>query len=204
MKRTQGQSEAIAWPAASASGLANRGLATGARSLPGWAAVSGGCLLLTLAAQVRIPIPGTDVPMTLQTLAVLLIGLTFPPRRAVGAVLLYLGLGVAGLPVYALGPGGVAGPTGGYLVGFLAAVWLISSVCGGRTASYARLAASAGAGTAVVFILGLAWRIVLFPGDLATVAATGFLPFGLKALVQVPLSASVVTTWRSLGRGRSG
>ena len=68
-----------------------------------------GCLLMCVCtALVRIPVPGTDVPMTLQLLAVLVVGFSMSPWRAAAAMALYVACGAAGLPVFA-GSGGLAG-----------------------------------------------------------------------------------------------
>lgn len=90
--------------------------------------IVGTACAIGLAAQIRIPLPFTPVPITLQTLAVLMaIGLL--RERAVLATALYLALGVVGLPLFSAGASGfmmLAGPTGGYLVGFVVA----ANVCG--------------------------------------------------------------------------
>jgi len=78
---------------------------------------------VALAARVDVPVPGTPVPQSLQTLAVVLVGGILGPRRGMGVLLLYVGVGAAGLPVFAGGASGVhhlTGPTGGYLLGFVA------------------------------------------------------------------------------------
>lgn len=84
------------------------------------------CTAATAAgARVVVPLPLTEAPMTLQTLAVCLTALCLPFGHALLAMLLYVGLGVAGLPIFAGGASGVEvlqGPSGGYLVGFVAAV----------------------------------------------------------------------------------
>src|SRR2546423_12328716 len=82
-------------------------------------AVLSGVALVALAAQIAIPLPGTPVPMTLQPLAVLLVGGLLGPRLGAGSLLVYLALGAAGMPVFTpYGLPGVArllGPTGGDL-----------------------------------------------------------------------------------------
>src|SRR6185436_4701400 len=81
-----------------------------------------GTALVTLAAQIAIPLPGTPVPMTLQPLAVLLVGALLGPSLGAGSMILYLVLGAAGLPVFTpYGLPGLArlvGPTGGYLLAY--------------------------------------------------------------------------------------
>src|SRR2546428_7949724 len=81
-----------------------------------------GVAVVAIAAQIAIPLPGTPVPMTLQPLAVLLVGGMLGPRLGAGALLSYLALGAAGLPVFTPfavpGVGRLFGPTGGYLLAY--------------------------------------------------------------------------------------
>jgi hypothetical protein len=74
--------------------------------------VIGFAAFTALGAQVRVPVPWSDVPMTLQSLAVLMVGFTLGPVAACSAMLLYLGCGAAGLPVFAPGSAGLFGATG--------------------------------------------------------------------------------------------
>ncbi len=108
---------------------------------------------MTLGAQIRVPVPGSEVPMTLQLLAVLLAGFALPPSHAVGGMLLYLACGTVGFPVFVPGSMGLLGPTGGYIVGFVVAVWLVSALKGGPRASVFRLLVVGAAAAAVVLLL---------------------------------------------------
>ena len=93
-----------------------------------------GAALTALAAQVSIPVPGSPVPITGQTFAVLLTAAALGPARGLASQGLYLALGLVGLPVFAgaaHGPHVVFGATGGYLVGFLAA----AAIAGSRRAA---------------------------------------------------------------------
>ena len=167
------------------------------------AGVVGCCVLVGVAAQVRIPLPTTDVPMTLQSLAVLLTGLALPPARAVTAMGLYLACGTVGLPVFAAGSGGLLGPTGGYLVGFFAAAWVVSIVKGGAAAGVLRMIIASVCGILVVFVMGLAWRVVWLGGDVGMAVLTGLTPFLAKASIQVVLApmlmAGIKGGWRRRG-----
>jgi biotin transport system substrate-specific component len=85
-------------------------------------------LLIALSGRVAIPLPFTPVPIALQPHMCLLMGALLGRRQAVAAVALFLGLGACGLPVFSQGLGGFAmflGPRGGYLMGYLAAVWVV-------------------------------------------------------------------------------
>jgi biotin transport system substrate-specific component len=165
--------------------------------------------LITLGALVRVPIPGTDVPMTLQLLAVLVTGFVLTPRRAVAATLAYLGCGVAGLPVFA-STAGLAGPTAGYLAGFVLAAWLVAVLKGARSPHAARLMLAGAAGVLVVFVLGVAWRLVLARlaglggGDCAVVVMTGLAPFAGKAVVELLLAVTIAVSVVRLKVGLGG
>ena len=86
--------------------------------------VLGGSALIAVAAQVQVPM--IPVPMTLQTLAVLLVGLSLGARMGAATLIAYLAEGAAGLPVFAGGANGVAlaGPTAGFLFGFVGMAWI--------------------------------------------------------------------------------
>jgi biotin transport system substrate-specific component len=162
----------------------------------------GFCLLTALGAQVKVPVPWTDVPMTLQPLAVLLAGLLCRPGTAVSAMVLYAGIGAAGLPVFAPSSAGLWGPTGGYIVGFIAAAGVVSALTRDCRAGFIRLAVASAIGMVCVFALGIAWRTVFFGGDLFLAIQTGLLPFVVKAVVEVGLAAAVADRWRRRSIGR--
>lgn len=166
--------------------------------------------LVALGAQVRVPVPWTDVPMTLQVLAVLLAGFLLPRRRAVAAMTLYLVCGAAGLPVFAAGSGGLLGSTGGYLAGFAVAAWLVSTLSSDGKAGFARLFAAGTAGFVVIFAMGAAWRAWLVLGfgalndHLWTAIAAGVIPFLLKAVVELLLAVTLAMRLRGArGENRS-
>ena len=121
-------------------------------------AVVGGSALIAAAAQVSVPF--YPVPMTLQTLAVLVVGLTLGPRLGAAAVVAYLAEGAAGLPVFANFSNGAAfaGPTAGFLVGFvpMAAIAGLAAGRGLPAMVLAGLAASA-----VLYAFGLAWPMAV-------------------------------------------
>jgi biotin transport system substrate-specific component len=177
---------------------------SGATAVAGLMVVSGWTLAISLAAQVRVPVPGTDVPMTLQALAVLLTGYFLSPGRAVAASLLYLACGACGLPVFSPSSTGFAGPTAGYLVGFVAAAWLVSTLRGPRPSAYARLLVAGACGMGAVFAFGMVWRLPMLGGDVAAAVWTGVIPFLPKAAVEVLLAASLVRVIRGLGPAGGG
>ena len=158
-----------------------------------------GCALLTISAKVQIPF--WPVPFTMQTMIVLLAGMALGWRLGAATVALYLAQGAMGFPVFAQG-GGIAyfaGPTGGYLLGFLAAAaltgWLAERGWG-RSALSA--VAAMLAGTAVIFACGLAWLSYLIGAEKAIVG--GLVPFltseGLKIVIAAILMPAC---WRFAG-----
>lgn len=107
--------------------LSDRWTASWARSA---ALVVAGAAFTGVLAQVSIPLPGTPVPLTLQTLGVLLSGAVLGSRRGLLSMLLYVSLGLLGVPWFAGQASGFHAATAGYLIGFIAAAWL-----GGRLAA---------------------------------------------------------------------
>lgn len=138
-----------------------------------------GCLIVAGMAQVRIPLPFTPVPITGQTFAVLLVGASLGSRRGAASLALYLLLGTLGLPFFAGGASGLPallGPTGGYLVGFVMAAYLVGLLAArglDRHVPGALLAFLAG--ELVIYLFGVAWLSVYLGIRQAIVA--GFLPF---------------------------
>ena len=157
------------------------------------ALVVGGSLIVALAAQVALRLPFSPVPVTGQTLAVLLVGATLGSRRGALSLLAYLFEGLIGLPVFAAGASGPAyllGPTGGYLVGFVAAAfvtgWLVERGWG-RHVGRAVLAMLAG--NAAIHLFGLSW-LSLFVGRQAV--ALGLFPFLVGDVAKIALGATLL------------
>ncbi len=153
---------------------------------------------LCVAAQVRIPVPGSEVPMTLQSLAVLLVGFLLTPKQAVSATGIYLLAGAVGMPVFASSVG-LFGATGGYLFGFVVAAWLISILTGRGPSSTWKLLAVGVMGTGVIFVCGVAWRALGlsllkdgFEVGWAFALQTGFWPFAAKSIIQLLFAVTLV------------
>tara|TARA_B100001057_G_scaffold339532_1_gene340335 strand:+ start:303 stop:890 length:588 start_codon:yes stop_codon:yes gene_type:complete len=137
-----------------------------------------GTVLLTLSAKVAVPF--YPVPMTLQTLLVLFIGLTYGRILAPLTVALYLFQGAIGLPVFANGGGVVylLGPTGGYLIGFLGAVIILSHLSNiGWNRNYALTLVSLMVGTITIFSCGLLQLSVVLNKSIADSMLLGLTPF---------------------------
>jgi len=156
-----------------------------------------------LAASAWISVPFYPVPMTMQTLAVLLVGGLLGPRLGVAAVTSYLVLGLAGAPVFHSGLGGpalLAGPTGGYLMGFVPAVFVMGlasrrgwTPSAGRLGKLHRLALLVGGAVlaeAAIYSLGLPWLAFTTAQDAGTVMAKGLMPFLLADLVKTAVAVT--------------
>lgn len=166
----------------------------------------GGSAFVALMARVSIPLPFSPVPITGQTFAVLLVGTLLGSVRGATALGLYLLWGALGLPVFAGGRGGIVhilGPTGGYLLGFVAAAYTVGLLAQrGWDRRPWTCALSMAVGNALIYILGLPWLAGYVGPD--KVLRLGLLPFIpgdlLKVLAAVIILPSGWKLLRALGR----
>ena len=166
------------------------------------ALVFGGSLLVALSAQIAIPLPWTPVPITGQTLGVLLVGAALGAHRGFLALAMYLAEGAAGLPFFAAGTGGpmvFVGPTAGYLISFPIAAfvvgWLAERGWDRKTWSTALAMAL---GTGVIFASGVLWLSNIV--GWSAVWAIGLLPFLPGAVVKIAVaSAAMPLAWKVVG-----
>ena len=150
-----------------------------------------GSLLIALCARIAVPLYWTPVPLTLSTFGVLLMAAFLGPQKGTAAVALYLMEGGCGLPVFAGGGGGWAallGPTGGYLAGFLPAAAVVGLLCGGKNRGFVASFLAMAAGTALIWIAGLAWLAHWFSPR--ALLAAGLYPFIAFDLVKGALAAA--------------
>jgi biotin transport system substrate-specific component len=162
--------------------------------------VVAGTALLTLSAKIRLPLP--YVPMTLQTLVVLLIGAAYGWRLGATTVIAYLGEGAAGLPVFAGSVGGLAplvGPTAGYLFGFVAAAlitgWLSER---GWDRSVPRLFVAMGIGHIVILAAGFAWLAFGVSLGVDKAWQVGVVPFIAASVIKNALGAVLIPAIRRI------
>jgi biotin transport system substrate-specific component len=155
--------------------------------------VIGGTLILALSAQAAVPLPFSPVPMTLQPLAILLLGAALGPARAAAVAVLYLIEGAAGLPVFSGGRSGLVallGPTGGYLMAFpLAAAVAGWAASRGWTKSPLLTVLGMTASLAVIHAGGWSWLTAGLGLGAAAAFATGVVPFLAGDLVKIALAA---------------
>lgn len=156
--------------------------------------VLAGSAIIALAAQIAIPVPFSLVPLTMQPLAVLLVGVVLGSKRGAAAAALYLLEGAAGLPVFSLGRGGsmwLAGPTAGYLFSYpLAAFlagWFSERGWGGNV-----LRAVTGMFVALAAIYTGGWAWLALITDARTAFLTGVAPFVVADMVKIALGASML------------
>uniref|UniRef100_A0A7C5VJD5 Biotin transporter n=1 Tax=Thermus caliditerrae TaxID=1330700 RepID=A0A7C5VJD5_9DEIN len=170
-----------------------------------------GSLLVALAARISIPLPFTPVPLTGQTLAVLLVGAALGSRLGFLALLAYLAEGALGLPVFAGGTGGLAkilGPTGGFLLAFPLAAGLVGLLVErfGLDRSFLGTLAAMLAGNALLYLVGLPWLAAWLMGagkfgGTGALLAMGLLPFIPGDVVKAVAAALLLPrAWGLLGR----
>jgi biotin transport system substrate-specific component len=162
--------------------------------------VAAGAGVVAAAAQVAIYLPGTPVPVTLQTFGVLVVGMVLGPWRGASALLAYLAAGAAGAPVFAGAQAGLtafAGPTAGYLVGFVPAAMLVGGLArlGFDRRVWSALIAMI-VGTAVIFLCGAGWLAVWF--GRADAVAIGVVPFLPGAVIKIMAAAALLPALRML------
>jgi len=163
--------------------------------------VAVGSVLMAVLAHISIPLVFSPVPLTLQTFGVLLIALTLGPKRGAAAMTLYLMEGAAGLPVFSpTGLGGVAqliGPTGGFLMSYPLAAYVIGSIFAKRkTVGMAQIASLAG--VAIFLTSGMLWLAFsthVSVGSAFTLAVLPFIPGEVIKIVAASYSGTRAAAW---------
>jgi biotin transport system substrate-specific component len=184
------QTTYVSFPRAIAGRIAGDSLLRGALL------VLGGTLLLALSAQVAIPLPFSPVPLTLQPLAILLIGAAFGPARAAATATLYLLEGAAGLPVFSQGHGGMiwlAGPTAGYLFAFPLAAAIAGWAAERRwTRNPLSAVPAMTLALATIHAGGWSWLVAALGVPPAAAFAAGVAPFLLADAIKVALASALL------------
>lgn len=164
-----------------------------------------GSLLVAVFAQIRIPLPFTPVPITGQTFAVLLVGAALGAKRGAGSLALYTVEGLCGLPVFAGGAAGLAqlaGPTGGYLVGFIAAAYVVGLLAErGLDRQWHTALVPFLIGSLVIYLIGVTWLAVYLHLPLPDAIAKGFLPFIIGDTIKLILAVLAVPAAWALVKG---
>ena len=171
--------------------------------------VVGGVGFISLLAQISLPVPGSPVPVTGQTLAVLLIGTTYGARLGLLTFATYLLAGIAGAPIFAPsatsanhGIARLTGATGGYLVGMLVASLLLGYLADRKADQKFRTSFPALLlGDLVIFTFGLTWLHASLDMTWAATFKAGFTPFILGEALKIAITAtSLPLIWRRISR----
>ncbi len=159
--------------------------------------------LVAVGAFISIPIG--PVPIVLQNFFVLLAALLLGPRWGVAAVGVYLLAGICGLPVFAGGTAGIGrimGPTGGYLIGYLPAVFVAAWLAGkGKHRAWSDIAAMI-CGSLVLYSCGVPWLKMVTGMPLSKALAVGMVPFLLGDALKIAAAVPVVKALRPIVQGR--
>jgi biotin transport system substrate-specific component len=169
----------------------------------------GFALLTAAAAQIVIPIPGSPVPITGQTFAVLLAGAALGARAGAGSQLIYWVMGAVGLPFYAKASGGweaATGATAGYLVGFVAAAWVVGLLAErGRDRTIDTALPAFLAGTTIIYVFGVSWLLISVASisTLGQALTAGLFPFVIGDAAKILAAALLLpAAWKIVDRLR--
>lgn len=164
------------------------------------ALVAATAALTGLAAQVAIPL--WPVPVTLQTLTVLLAGAALGPTRGAAAMLLYLGVGAAGVPWFAQQHSGLGFPTLGYVIGFVLAAALVGALAArGADRTVPGTIATMVLGNLVIYAVGVPYLAIALGVDPVEAVGFGATPFLVGDGLKILLAAGLLpAAWRLSGR----
>jgi biotin transport system substrate-specific component len=170
------------------------------------ALVAGGVAFLALMAQIAVPVPGSPVPVTGQTLGALLLGSAYGASLGFTTFATYLLVGFLGAPVFASGTHGlsrITGATGGYLVGMLLASLLTGYLAGRKWDQRIRtVIPTMLLGDLVIFSAGLFWLHHSIHASWATTFKFGFTPFILGEVIKIAIASTTMPTlWRFVPKG---
>jgi biotin transport system substrate-specific component len=149
--------------------------------------------LIAVLAQIALPLPFSPVPFTGQVIGVLLTGILLPKRAALLTILAYLLLGAAGLPVFSLARGGLymlTGPSGGYLLGFIPGVLVLTLLLGKKTQpSLLQLATAMLPALGLIYLAGSLQLGLLMHFSIRQTLLVGVAPFILFDLAKIVITA---------------
>lgn len=165
------------------------------------ALVVGGAAFTGLAAQIAVPVPGSPVPVTGQTLAVLLVGTALGTRRGIASMALYLLAGLAGMPWFASGTSGT-GASFGYVIGFVVAAALVGALARrGADRSPLRTAGTMVLGNLAIYAVGVTYLAASVHVSLAEAASLGLYPYLIGDALKIALAMGLLpAAWKLVGR----
>ncbi|QIQ04814.1 biotin transporter BioY [Streptomyces liangshanensis] len=166
------------------------------------ALVVGGAVLTGLAAQLSVPVPGSPVPVTGQTFAALLIGVSLGAGRGFLSLALYTLLGMAGVPWFSEGASGAGFPTLGYVLGMLVAATVVGALARrGGDRSVVRTAGTMVLGSAIIYAVGVPYLAVSAGMSLSAAVSVGLVPFLLGDALKAALAMGALpAAWKLAGR----
>lgn len=195
----------------SASALPSRPAAVLADLVPGArvrdiALTLAGTAFITVAGYIAIPLPFTPVPLSLATFAVLLTGAALGPVRGSASALIYLALGVVGVPLFAGGNAGWAFSSFGYIVGYVIAGLLVGALARRRAdRGVLSTIGLAGLGSVAIYACGVPWLAVFAGVDIPTAIGLGVVPFLIGDAIKIVVMAGLLPgTWRLVDRAHRG
>jgi biotin transport system substrate-specific component len=157
------------------------------------ALVLGGAAFVGIAAQVIIPLPFTPVPLTLSTFAVLLASAALGTARAVIAMSIYALAGIAGVPWFAGGNSGLTVPTFGYILGFIAAAFVVGRLAeSGATRSVWRTTGLMIVGSLVIYAFGVTWLAFSINVPFVEALTLGMVPFLIGDAIKIAAAAGLL------------
>ena len=168
--------------------------------------ILGAAVAVGLAAQIAIPVPGSPVPITGQTFAVLLAGAVLGPGRGAAGMFLYAVAGILGVPWFAAGAAGWPAATGGYLLGFIVAAALAGQLAAlGADRRPAYTIGLMVIGNLLIYLVGVPWLALATTMDLSTAFLKGLVPYLMGDVLKVVLAAALLPgAWALLNRKRAG
>ncbi|MFF2525585.1 biotin transporter BioY [Streptomyces liangshanensis] len=166
------------------------------------ALVVGGAVLTGVAAQLSVPVPGSPVPVTGQTFAALLIGVSLGAGRGFLSLALYALLGMAGVPWFSEGASGAGFPTLGYVLGMLVAATVVGALARrGGDRSVVRTAGTMVLGSAIIYAVGVPYLAVSAGISLSAAVSVGLVPFLLGDALKAALAMGALpAAWKLAGR----
>lgn len=168
--------------------------------------IVGGTLFIAALAQIAIPVPGSPIPVTGQTLAVYLIGTTYGARLGFATFATYLVAGIAGAPVFApaatQGLARLTGATGGYLIGMLVAAFVLGALADRKADQKFKTSFPALIlGSVTVFVFGLIWLHATLNLTWAQTISAGLTPFIFGEVIKIAITAtSLPLIWRKISK----
>lgn len=166
------------------------------------ALIAGGAALVGLSAQIAIPLPFTPVPLTLQTLAVLLVGASLGSLRGVASMLLYVAAGLIGVPWFAQGSSGYSTASFGYVLGFILAAFIVGRLAEhGASRTAARTVGLMVVGNIAIYAVGVTWLKFAISVSWPEAIALGVIPFVIGDIIKIAVAAGVLPlAWRGVQR----